>query len=82
MSLKVRVSAGSPSALTRTLYKCAALRRAVHDPSVTERPLREEKGISSGCLSQHSMTSAVESNVKTCAFLPLSFNPFTLRDPL
>ena len=50
VSLQVRVSAGSPSGLAWSLYKCAALWRAVYGPSSIERPLgtiREEKGISS-----------------------------------
>ena len=46
-SLQVRVSAGSPSGLAWSLYKCAALWRAVYGPSAIKRPLgtiREEKG--------------------------------------
>ena len=47
---QVRDSAGSPSELTWSLYKCVALLRAVYGPSATVRPLGsicEEKGISS-----------------------------------
>ena len=43
-------SAGTPSSLAWSLYKCAALWRAVYGPSATERPIGticEEKGISS-----------------------------------
>ena len=51
VSLQIRVSNGSPySGLAWSLYKCAALCRAVFGSSATERPLwtiREEKGISS-----------------------------------
>ena len=36
---QVRVSAGSPSVLAWSLYKCAALWRTVYGPSATERPL-------------------------------------------
>ena len=45
VSSKVRVSAGSPSGLAWSLYKCAVLWRTVCGPSATERPLgtiREE----------------------------------------
>ena len=45
VSSQVRVSAGSPSGLAWSLYKCAALWRTVYGPSATERPLgtiREE----------------------------------------
>ena len=57
VSSQVRVSAGSPSRLAWSLYKCAALWRAVYGPSATERPLgtiREEKR--SGFLSRRDMT--------------------------
>ena len=50
MSSQVRVSAGSPSRLAWSLYKCASLWRAVYGPSATERLLgtiHEETGISS-----------------------------------
>ena len=36
--------AGSPSGLARSLYKCAALWRAVYDPAATERCLRTIRG--------------------------------------
>ena len=39
MSLQVRVSAGSPSGLAWSLYKCAALWKTAYGPSATERPL-------------------------------------------
>ena len=45
LSSQVRVSAGSPSGLDWSLYKCSALWRAVYGLSATERPLgtiREE----------------------------------------
>ena len=45
VSSQVRVSAGSPSGLAWSLYKCSALWRAVYGLSATERPLgtiREE----------------------------------------
>ena len=45
---QVRFSARSPSRLAWSLYECAALWRAVHGLSATERPLgtiREERGI-------------------------------------
>ena len=45
LSSQVRVSAGSPSGLAWSLYKCVALWRTVYGPSATERPLgtiREE----------------------------------------
>ena len=48
VSSKVKVSAGSPSGLPWSLYKCAALWRAVYGSSATKSPLgtiREEKGI-------------------------------------
>ena len=50
VSSQVRVSAGSRSWLAWSLYKCAALFRAVFGPSATEKPqgtIHEEKGISS-----------------------------------
>ena len=37
LSLQVRLSAGSPSGLALSLYKCAAVWRAVYGPSATER---------------------------------------------
>ena len=51
MRLQVRVSSGSASRLAWSLYKCAALWKALYAPFAPERPLgtiREEKGISSG----------------------------------
>ena len=45
VSSQVRVSAGSPSGLAWSLYKCSALWTAGYGPSATERPLgttREE----------------------------------------
>ena len=45
VSSQVRVSAGSPSGLTWSLHKCAALWRTVYGPSATGRPpgtIREE----------------------------------------
>ena len=50
VSSQVRVSAGSSSRLAWSLYKGAALWRAVYGPSATGKPIRtirEEKGISS-----------------------------------
>ena len=58
--------------LAWSLYKFAALLRAVYGPSATKRSLgtiREGKGIS-GFLSLHDLTLAVESYVKPCSFLP------------
>ena len=45
VSLQVRVSAGSPSGLVWSLYKCGALWRTAYGPFAIERPLgtiREE----------------------------------------
>ena len=39
VSSQVRVSAGSPSGLAWSLYRCAALCRTAYAPSATERPL-------------------------------------------
>ena len=61
-----------------SLLKCAVLWTAVYGSSATERPLgtiREEKGISSGCLSHRDMASAVESDETPNSFhaLPCTF---------
>ena len=67
------------SGLAWSLYRCAALWRAVYCSSATKRPLgttciREEKGVpvASGFLSHRGLNLAVESDIKTNPFLPFA----------
>ena len=79
VSLQVRVSAGSLSGLAWSLYKCAALWRAVYGHSPTERQFVKRREFPPGFrfLSHCDMTLAVESDAKPYSILPFYFHfPF------